>query len=190
MNVRFDTDDVIDDLTKNRELLQPCLNAPTTSVVIEDSETFDIPSGSCQNTIHQSNAAKFTSLINRRSFYGSTSQEKLNSVNVKRWSGSNVIKNVPCSNTKPAIKTFIPVMVGRPRSNSLDSPYDSCADKQCSDSPTRSRKSSQRHSEEFTGSSYSKYIPLLSNASYYYRDQSSDYYSDTSKELCQNITSV
>ncbi|WAR11683.1 IGF1R-like protein, partial [Mya arenaria] len=156
MSPRLETDDVIDDLTKNPTLLQPCLNAPTASVVIEEPEICEIPTASCQNTVNQSNVAKFTSLLNRRSFYSSMSQEKLNNVNVKRWSGSNVLK--PVLNNKPTIKTFIPVMTGRPRSNSLDSPYDSSFEKQCSKtsySPSRTRKDkSKRHSEEFTGPSY------------------------------------
>ena len=194
MKDRFDTEDVIDDLTKNSELLIPCLNAPTTSVVFDDTENFEIPA-SCQNTITQSNAAKFSSVINRRSFYGSSSQEKLNGVNVKRWSGSNVIKNVP---NKTTIKTFIPVVVGRPRSNSLDVPYEYGMEKhrnfsgsKSTYSPSRTRRErSKRHSEEFTCPAYNKYIPLLSNNSYIYKDTTSDYYSDTSKEVCQNITSV
>lgn len=196
MKDRLDIEDVIDDLTKNSELLIPCLNAPTTSVVFDDSETFEIPASSCQNTITQSNAAKFTSVINRRSFYGSSSQEKLNGVNVKRWSGSNVIKSCP---NKSTIKTFIPVVVGRPRSNSLDTPNDYASEKhrhssgsKMTYSPSRTRKErSKRHSEEFVSLAYhNKYIPLLSNNAYIYNDQSSDYYSDTSKEMCQNITSV
>lgn len=191
MNDRLEIEDIIDDLTKNTELLLPCLNAPTTSVVIEDTESFEIPPASCQNTVTQSNAIKFSTLINRRSFYGSSSQEKLNSV--KRWSGSHGVKNIP---PKSGFKTFLPITVERPRSNSVGSPLDYNFEKHCihdnskTTSPTRTRKDkSKRHSEEFTCSSYSKYIPLLSN-SYYSRDQSSDYYSDTSKEMCQNITSV
>lgn len=193
MKDRLDTEDIIDDLTKNSELLIPCLNAPTTSVVFDDTENFEIPT-SCQNTITQSNAARFSSVINRRSFYGSSSQEKLNGVNVKRWSGSNVIKNIP---NKSAIKTFIPVPTGRQRSNSLDVPYEYGLEKhrnhsgsRTTYSPSRTRKEkSIRHSDEFTNPQYNKYIPLLSNNAYY-RDQSSDYYSDTSKEMCQNVTSV
>lgn len=191
MNKRPDIEDIIDDLTKSAELLQPCLNAPTTSVAIDDTESFEIPPASCQNTVTQLNALKFSSLINRRSFYGSSSQEKLNIL--KRWSGSHGVKTSP---SKSGFKTFLPVTVGRPRSNSVGSPLDFGYEK-CSTndpfkptSPSRSRKDkSKRHSEEFSVSSYSKYIPLLSN-SYYSRDQSSDYYSDTSKEMCQNITSV
>ncbi|XP_060582600.1 uncharacterized protein LOC132738978 [Ruditapes philippinarum] len=191
MNDRPDIEDVIDDLMKNTELLQPCLNAPTTSVVIDDLESFEIPPASCQNTITKMNDIKFSTLINRRSFYGSSSQEKLNSV--KRWSGPNGIKNI---NSKSGFMTFLPITVGRPRSNSVGSPLDFDFEKHSANenfkptSPSRTRKDkSKRHSEEFSTSSYSKYIPLLSN-SYYSRDQSSDYYSDTSKELCQNITSV
>lgn len=195
MTDRLDIEDVIDDLSKHAELLIPCLNAPTTSVVYDDTETFEIPASSCQNTVNQSNAAKFSSVINRRSFYGSSSQEKLNGVNVKRWSGSNVIKNCP---NKPTMKTFYPVVVGRPRSNSLDSPYDYSTEKHRNNSgskstysPSRTRKEkSKRYSEELLSPSYNKYIPLLSNTAYYYREQSSDYYSDTSKEMCQNVTSV
>ncbi|KAL4235040.1 hypothetical protein ACF0H5_006678 [Mactra antiquata] len=189
---RIEIDDIIDDLTKNIELLMPCLNAPTTSVVIEDVEAFDLPPASCQNTVTQSNAVKFSSVINRRSFYGSSSQEKL-TMNIKRWSGSSGVKN---NSSKSGFKTFIPISVGRPRSSSVGSPTECTGDK-CnsgdnskSTSPSRTRKDkTKRYSEEFSGSSYSKYIPLLSNP-YYSRDQSSDYYSDTSKEMCQNITSV
>ncbi|KAH3769941.1 hypothetical protein DPMN_171220 [Dreissena polymorpha] len=195
MSMRLDIEDIIDDLTKNLELLQPCLNAPTTSVVIEDSESIEIPAASCQNTATQINAAKFSALINRRSFYGSSSQEKLNGVNVKRWSGSNMVKPNTC-NIKAPVKTFVPAMAGRPRSNSLDDCGYAIHGNQNSKamysySPSRTRKDkSKRHSDEISGPRYNKYIPLLSNVSYYYADKSPDYYSDTSKELFQNITSV
>ena len=192
MNDRVDVEDIIVDLTKNVELLKPCLNAPTTSIVIDDTEAFEIPPSSCQNTVTQANAAKFSTVINRRSFHGSSSQEKLNTcnLNVKRLSGTPLFR-LPQGKQS---KTFIPAVVGRPRSNSVDFPS---GDRQSKDadiksvSPPRNRRDkTKRYSQEIIHtSSYNKYIPLLSN-SVYSADQTSDYCSDQSKELYQNITSV
>ena len=194
-NDRPDLDDIIDDLTKNSECLKPCLNAPTTSVIIEDTEELEIPPSSCQNTVTQSHTQKFQSVLHRRSIYGSMSQEKLNSVNTKRYSGAPTVKTVPTKqNTN--IMTFIPLM-GRPRSNSVGTPEDCYKDKysvyQDEVKPrTRSRSGkdkTNRYSEEILDTSaHNKYVPLLSNTTYI--EQSSDYYSDTSKELYQTVTSL
>ena len=197
MNDRPDMEDIIDDLTKNSERLKPCLNAPTTSVVIEDTEEFEIPPSSCQNTVTPPHTQKFQSVLHRRSIYGSVSQEKLNSVTVKRTSGVQVVKTSPNKQTTN-IKTFIPIVMGRPRSNSVGNPedyhkdkYNAYRDESKPRSRTRSSKDKMnRYSEEILDTSaHNKYIPLLSNTTLY-GDQSSDYYSDTSKELYQTVTSL
>lgn len=187
MNDRAELEDIIDDLTKNTELLQPCLNAPTASVAIEDTESFEIPPSSCQNTVTQSNMVRF----HRRSFYSSTSQEKLNVL--KRWSGNQAVKSSPM---KSSMKMFLPMSTGKQRSNSLGSLLDCGYEKgylgtvsnSKPTSPTQGRKDKlKRHSEELYGNSYNKYIPLFSNS--YGRDQSNGF-CDLTIEMCENITSV
>ena len=194
-NDRPDMEDIIDDLMKNSECLKPCLNAPTTSVVIEDTDEFEIPPSSCQNTVTPSHAQKFQSVLHRRSFHGSMSQEKLNSVSVKRSSGIQGVKTSPNKTTH--IKTFIPIVMLRPRSNSVGTPegyhkdkYNMRLDENSPGSRNRNKEKTKRYSEEILDSSaHTKYVPLLSNNTSY-GDQSSDYYTDTSKELYQTVTSL
>ncbi|KAK3589102.1 hypothetical protein CHS0354_017444 [Potamilus streckersoni] len=185
-NDRPDMEDIIDMLMKNPEFLKPCLDAPTTSVVIEDSEALELPTHSVQNTVTQSHSNSFTTFLNRRSIHGSSSQEKLSAL--KRLSGTPSGKPPTYKST---IKTFIPAMIGgRQRSNSIGTPQAMYKDKyssyqdniNCSNSPP-SKANPNRHSEEIPNSSYNTYIPLLANNGQWA-------YDDNSEEVCQTVTSV
>ena len=199
-NDRPEMDDIIDDLTKNSECLKPCLNAPTTSVIIEDTEELEIPPSSCQNTVTQSHSQKFSSVLHRRSIYGSMSQEKLNNVTVKRVNCNTSVK-LPVQKQNSNIRTFIPIVVGRPRSNSVGTPEDYLKDKYSAlyqdQNKQRSRNKSDkdktnRYSEELIDTSaHNKYVPLLSNT-VNYREQSIhvENQGDNFKELFQTVTSL
>lgn len=185
-NDRPDMEDIIDQLMKSPEFLIPCLDAPTTSVVIEDSDSLDIMSASCQNTITKS--SNCTTLLNRLS---QTSQD------IKRFSGGSQGGGKSSTPTKLSIKTFVPAILSRPRSNSLgttphssqrESHYDQFYEIQ-DESPNFSFSidKSKRHSDEIPGNaSFMRCIPLLSPSEK--GDATSDYFSDNSKELCQNLT--
>ncbi|XP_060082316.1 uncharacterized protein LOC132561632 [Ylistrum balloti] len=191
-NDRPDIEDIFDKLMKDPTFIQPCLDAPTTSVVIEDMESMELVNASCQNTITKSHSVLPT-LLNRLS---QTSQD------VKRLSAGSQ-GNKLSTPTKLSIKTFVPSIFTRSRSNSLDlvaqSPckkdlcnqFEEIQDYESPDNSETAIKSNHNSHEIHVDSGYSQY-PLLSPGER--GDSTSDYFSDkdqlTVLEMCETITSV
>lgn len=189
---RPDIEDIFDKLIKDPMFIQPCLDAPTTSIVIEDMESVELVNASCQNTITKSHSVLPT-LLNRLS---QTSQD------VKRLSAGSQ-GNKLSTPTKISIKTFVPSIFTRSRSNSLDlvtqSPckkdlynqFEEIQDRESPDDSEAAVKSNQ-NSHEIHGDSGYNHYPLLSPGER--GDTTSDYFSDkdqlTVLEMCETVTSV
>ena len=128
------------------------------------------------------------------------SQEKLNNVTVKHVNCNASVK-LPVQKQNSNIWTFTPIVVGRPRSNSVGTPEDYLKDKYSAlyqdQNKQRSRNKSEkdktnRYSEELIDTSaHNKYVPLLSNT-VKYREQSIhvENQGDNFKELFQTVTSL
>ena len=184
---RLEMKDIINLLTTNTLFLEPCLDAPTNSMCISDDlDPMEFKSTSCHSTMTKSHSTNFLQFFNRLS---QTSQD------AKRLSGcsQNVKLLTP---TKPIVKQFgSPLPQGRQRSSSIGTPEAFHKDKYSDhyevpdDSPQGSiSNKSHRHSHEIP-SSFSQCLPLLTSSEKGDRgDETSDYFSDNSKELCQNLT--
>lgn len=183
----------MDKLTKDACFIQPCLDAPSTSVVIEDIESMDLLATSGQNTITKSNSM-LPNLLNRLS---QTSQD------VKRLSAGSQ-GNKLATPTKLSIKTFVPAIFSRSRSNSLDmvaeSPcrkdlYSQFEEIQDTDSPNSSVMEKSNSHEIHRDTAYNHCFPVSPGER---GDSTSDYFSDYSKdqghvtllEMCETVTSV
>lgn len=185
---RLDLPDIIRFLKANPSFLEPCLDAPTNSVYLaDDLDPIEFKSTSCHSTMTKSHSTNFLNFFNRLS---QSSQD------AKRLSGgSQSIKLLTPTKTlvKPAFSPSSPQ--GRQRSNSIGTPQALQKDKyndhyEVPDiSPTGSiSNKSHRHSHEIP-SSFSQCLPLLTSSEKGDRgDETSDYFSDNSKELCQNLT--
>ena len=190
-NDRPDIEDIIDQLVKSPDFLRPCLDAPTTSVVIEDNESMELlstPGG--QNTLTKSHSLNLATLLNRLS---QTSQD------AKRLSVGSQGGTKLTTPTKYSVRTFIPPIFSRPRSNSIGTPQESHKQRMeeyqefSADSPSGSLlQRSNRHSAEIPSnfSSYHQGLPMvvLNSPESEKGDATSDYFSDNSKEICQNLT--
>lgn len=184
---RLEMKDIIKLLSTNTLFLEPCLDAPTNSVyVTDDLDPMEFKSTSCHSTMTKSHSTNFLQFFNRLS---QTSQD------AKRLSGcsQNVKLLTP---TKTIVKQFgSPLPQGRQRSSSIGTPEAFHKDKYSDhyevpdDSPQGSiSNKSHRHSHEIP-SSFSQCLPLLTSSEKGDRgDETSDYFSDNSKELCQNLT--
>ncbi|KAK3086705.1 hypothetical protein FSP39_022204 [Pinctada imbricata] len=187
-NDRPDIEDIIDQLLKNPEFLRPCLDAPTTSVVIEDNGSMELLTTSGQNTLTKSHSLNLATLLNRLS---QTSQD------TKRLSGGSMGVAKITTPTK-CVKTFIPPIFNRPRSNSIGTPQENHKQRMEEyqefhmDSPSGSLlNQSNRHSHEIPSEfTFPNGIPMaaLNTPGSERADATSDYFSDNSKEICQNLT--
>ncbi|XP_061168737.1 insulin-like growth factor 1 receptor [Saccostrea echinata] len=179
---RPDTGDIIDQLLKQPDFLIPCLDAPATSV--EDTEDAELLTSSQHNTITKANSFNLTTLLNRLSTASNDG---------KRLSGASQGGKVP---SKYTIKTFVPAILGRPRSNSISSPHPSHKNHEYfeihDESPSNTLDKSHRHSMEIQRE-HIHLDPSISLLDTYppageRTDTTSDYFSDNSKEIVQNLT--
>ncbi|KAK7475017.1 hypothetical protein BaRGS_00033764, partial [Batillaria attramentaria] len=174
---RPDLEDILDYLHYNQKFLVPCLDAPMSSVVMEDTDSLEMALPSCQTTLTPSNTQ---SHLQRRS--GSW-QDKLASAARKTFSVPGFSnKSANSKYTKTLFATTVP-MVDRVRSNSISamqSPSAMDALLAEEDMDLRRTNSCQKQ---------------LSSVGTSEQGDSgergdSDYFSDNSKELCQTITTV
>ncbi|XP_048752685.2 atrial natriuretic peptide receptor 2-like isoform X2 [Ostrea edulis] len=179
---RPNTCEVIDQLLKHPDFLLPCLDAPTTSV--EDTEDTELLTSSQHNTITKSHSLNLTTLLNRLSTASNDG---------KRLSGASQGGKTP---SKYTIKTFVPAILGRPRSNSISSPQPSQKNHEYfeihDESPSNTLVKSHRHSLELQRELI-QMEPSISLGDTYptageRTDTTSDYFSDNSKEIVQNLT--
>lgn len=161
---------LINHLEENPEFLVPCLDAPMRSVVMEDTNSLEMAMPSVQNTITHSTPVSF---LHRRS---ATSQEKLSPL--RKTHASQGFKFAPLRNTR----TYLSAAEKKLRRNSVGTPQalhrETISLTANIDSPLLRTNSFQRH------------LPSVTCSERGEKDNSSDYFSDTSKELCQTITSV
>ena len=179
---RPDTCEVIDQLLKHPDFLVPCLDAPTTSV--EDTDDAELLTSSQQNTITKSHSLNLTTILNRLSTASNDG---------KRLSGASQGGKVQ---SKYTVKTFVPAMLGRPRSNSISSPQPSQKNHEYfeihDESPSKALENSHRLSLEIQRE-HIQLDPSISLVDTYPSageriDTTSDYFSDNSKEIVQNLT--
>lgn len=179
---RPNTCEVIDQLLKHPDFLLPCLDAPTTSV--EDTDDTELLTSSQHNTITKSHSLNLTTLLNRLSTASNDG---------KRLSGASQGGKTP---SKYTIKTFVPAILGRPRSNSISSPQPSQKNHEYfeihDESPSNTLVKSHRHSLELQRELI-QMEPSISLGDTYptageRTDTTSDYFSDNSKEIVQNLT--
>lgn len=179
---RPDAGEVIDQLLKHPDFLLPCLDAPTTSV--EDTDDTELLTSSQQNTITKSHSLNLTTLLNRLSTASNDG---------KRLSGASQGGKVQ---NKYSIKTFVPAILGRPRSNSISSPQPSQKNHEYfeihDESPSNTLEKPHRHSLEIQRE-HTQLDPSISLMDNYptageRADATSDYFSDNSKEIVQNLT--
>lgn len=183
---RLEMKDIINVLTSHASFLEPCLDAPTNSVYISDDlDPMEFKSTSCHSTMTKSHSTNLLHFFNRLS---QSSQD------AKRLSGgSQSVKLL--TPTKTVVKPFSSNPQERQRSNSIGTPEAFHKDKyndhyEVPDNSLHGSISnkSHRHSHEIP-SSFSQCLPLLTSSEKGDRgDETSDYFSDNSKELCQNLT--
>lgn len=176
---RPDLEDILDYLKYNQQFLVPCLDAPITSVVMEDTDSLEMALPSCQTAlIHNATPSSF---LPRRS--GSW-QDKLASAARKTFSvpGFSNKANGPKIHSKLFHPS--PLSLERVRSSSI------CM------MQTASAMESLLSSEETDLRRSTSCNKQLSSVGVSERGDSgercgdSDYFSDNSKEVCQTITSV
>lgn len=175
---RPDLEDILDYLQFNQKFLVPCLDAPISSVVMEDTNSLEMALPSCQTTLTPGNTQTH---LQRRS--GSW-QDKLASAARKTFSVPGFSSKSSSANkyTRTLFSSPAP-SVDRVRSNSvttMQSP--SAMDALLAEEELDLRRSNSCHKQ-------------LSSVGTSERGDSgergdSDYFSDNSKEVCQTITTV
>ncbi|XP_046552230.1 guanylate cyclase D-like [Haliotis rubra] len=167
---RPDITSIINHLENYPEFLVPCLDAPMRSVIMEDTNSLELAMPSVQNTITNSTPVSF---LHRRS---TASQEKLSPL--RKTHTSQGFKFTPLRHSK----TYLSAAEKKLRRNSVGTPQalhrETISLVANVDSPLLRTNSFQRH------------LPSVTCSERGEKDNSSDYFSDTSKELYQTITSV
>ena len=170
-HLRPSLDKILDYLDRNPKFLSPCLDLPMKSVVMEDTNSLEMALPSCQNTISLS--TPLTSFPRR----SGSSQEKL-AGGRKSSGGSTSQDRFKVSVPLRQARSFIACATDPFRRNSIGTPQ-------------ALHRETEPLTAEFTrSSSFHRQFAISDSVDRNYITTSSDYFSDTSKEMCQTVTSL
>ncbi|XP_041375599.1 guanylate cyclase D-like [Gigantopelta aegis] len=172
-HVRPSLDKILDYLDRNPKFLSPCLDLPMKSVVMEDTNSLEMALPSCQNTISLSTPL---SVLNRRS---GSSQEKL--AGSRKTSGG--------STSQDRFKVSVPLRQARSFVACATDPF---FRRNSIGTPQALHQETVPLTAEFTRSNsfHRQFSAISDGGDRNYITTSSDYFSDTSKEMYQTITSL